>query len=142
MKLPFQFILLFMLFSVVSKATFAQQVNHNTLKINATPIVNSLDYIVKLQPVSYEYDHNGYKQLNLPTGKQFGFTAHDAKLIVPSAVSNRNHWYPAGKGNQRAITTQEVNLEKLVPLLVGAVKEQQAQINDLRTEIEQLKKSK
>lgn len=142
MKIPFQIILLFMLFSIISKVTFAQQVNHNSLQINTTPVANSLDYITKLQPVSYEYNHYGYKQLNLPTGKQFGFTVYDTKLIVPSAVTNRNHWYPAGKGNQRAITTQEVNLEKLVPLLVGAIKEQQVQIEDLRNQIDQLKKSK
>jgi hypothetical protein len=142
MKFPVQFILSFILFVTFSATTFAQQVSDSSIKTNTAPVTNSLDYIIKLQPVSYEYNRGEYKQLSLPAGKQFGFIANDAKLIVPSAVSNRHNWYTAGKGSQRTITTSEVDLEKLVPLLVGAVKEQQAQIENLKQEVQQLKQSR
>jgi hypothetical protein len=142
MKFSVQFILSFILFITFSAITFAQQVSDSSIKINTAPVANSLDYIIKLQPISYEYNRGQYKQLNLPAGKHFGFIAHDAKLIVPSAVSNRHNWYTAGKGSQRTITTSEVDLDKLVPLLVGAIKEQQAQIEELKIEVEQFKRSK
>jgi hypothetical protein len=142
MKFSVQFILSFILFITFSATTFAQQVSDRSIKINTAPVANSLDYITKLQPISYEYNRNEYKQLNLPAGKRFGFIANEAKLIVPSAVSNRHNWYTAGKGSQRTITTSEVDLDKLVPLLVGAIKEQQAQIEELKSEVEQFKRSK
>jgi hypothetical protein len=142
MKSCVKIILSFILFVTFSATTFAQQVSDSSIKTNTAPVTNSLDYIIKLQPVSYEYNRGEYKQLSLPAGKQFGFIANDAKLIVPSAVSNRHNWYTAGKGSQRTITTSEVDLEKLVPLLVGAVKEQQAQIENLKQEVQQLKQSR
>jgi len=142
MKFSVQFILSFILFVAFSATTFAQQVSDSNIKTNTVPVTNSLSYITQLQPVSYEYNRGEYKQLNLPAGKQYGFIANDAKLVVPSAVSNRHNWYTAGKGSQRTVTTSEVDLEKLVPLLVGAIKEQQAQIEQLKSEIEQFKKSK
>lgn len=142
MKFPIQFILSFIMFSVCSKATFAQQLNDSAIKTNTTPITNSLDFITRLQPVSYEYNRSEYKQFNLPAGKQLGFIASDARLVVPSAIGTRNNWYTAGKGSQRTVTTAEVDLEKLVPLLVGAIKEQQVQIEQLKSEVEQLKKGR
>ena len=142
MKSCVKFILSSILLVTISTAAFAQKVSDSSIKTNTTPVANSLSYITQLQPVSYEYNRGEYKQLNLPAGKQFGFIANDAKLIVPSAISNRHSWYTAGKGSQRTVTTPEVDLEKLVPLLVGAIKEQQAQIEQLKTEVEQLKKSK
>jgi hypothetical protein len=142
MKSCVTIILSSILFATISTATFAQKVSDSSIKTNTAPVANSLSYITQLRPVSYEYNRGEYKQLNLPAGKQFGFIANDAKLIVPSAVSNRHNWYTAGKGTQRTVTTSEVDLEKLVPLLVGAIKEQQAQIEQLKTEVNQLKKSK
>ncbi|RYU90150.1 tail fiber domain-containing protein [Mucilaginibacter terrigena] len=135
----------FILFLIIVLSAFtasAQTLSDAQIKTNPAPVSNSLSYINKLQPVTYQYNRDGYKQLNLPSGMQFGFIANDARLVVPSAVRTQNNWYNAGKGGQRALTTTEVDLEKLVPLLVGAVKEQQAQIEQLRAEIEQLKKSK
>ena len=142
MKLSIQFIPSFVLFITFSAAALSQELPSNSIKTKAAPVTNSLDYIIKLQPVSYEYNLDTYKQLNLPAGRHFGFIANDARLIVPSAISNRHYWYTAGKGNQRAVTKPEVDLEKLVPLLVGAIQEQQAQIEELKSEVEQFKKSK
>lgn len=142
MKFSIQFITAVLLFMAFSAVSFAQQVNISGIKKNTAPLLNSLDYITKLQPVSYEYNFGEYKQLNLPAGKHFGFIGNDVRLLVPSAVSDRHYWYSTGKGNQRAITIPEVDLEKLVPLLVGAIQQQQAQIEDLKAEVEQFKRSK
>ncbi|MCO5936086.1 tail fiber domain-containing protein [Mucilaginibacter sp. RB4R14] len=141
MKIYIPFIL-FLLIVLSAFCASAQTLSDAQIKTNAAPVTNSLSYINRLQPVTYQYNRSEYKQLNLPTGTQFGFIANDAKLVVPSAITTHNNWYTAGKGSQRALTTTEVDFQKLVPLLVGAVKEQQAQIEQLRAEIDQLKNSK
>lgn len=120
----------------------AQQVSDAHIKTNTTPVTNSLSYITRLQPVSYEYNRGDYKQLNLPAGTQFGFIASDAKQVVPSVITTHNSWYNAGKNNPRTITTAEVDMQKLVPLLVGAIKEQQAQIEQLKQEVQKLKEAR
>jgi hypothetical protein len=124
------------------KPASAQQVKDSELKKNVTPISNSLNYINQLKPVSYEYNQGAYQQLNLPSGKYLGFIADDVKQVLPSAVSEQSNWYARGKNNQRAITTLQTDMEKLVPILVGAVQEQQAEINRLKAELQQLKAGK
>jgi hypothetical protein len=131
------------IFSLSVFTASAQQISEDKLKKNATPVNNSLTAVARLQPVTYEYNNSGdYKQLNLPTGTQYGFLASDTKDVAPWAITTRNTWYNAGKNNPRAISTAEVDLQKLVPLLVGAVKEQQAEIEKLKQELQSLKKTK
>lgn len=143
MKICVQYILSLSVFlSVFTLTVKAQQVSDAQIKTNATPISNSLSVINRLQPVSYEYNRSDYKQLNLPAGRQFGFIAADAKQVVPSVITTHNNWYNAGKNTPRAITTTEVDLQKLVPLLVGAIKEQQAEIEALKLEVQKLKQSR
>lgn len=117
----------------------AQTVSDKQLKKNAEPVKNSLNYINQLEPLKFEFDNQKYKQLNLPAGTQYGFAADDVKLVLPELVTKDYKWYTAGKNNQRTVTTGAVDYEKLIPLLVGAIKEQQAEINELRAHIQQLK---
>lgn len=128
--------------AAVSFKASAQTISDKEIKTGTAPITNSLNYISQLKPVSYSYDQAGYKQLNLPGGTQYGFIAADVKQVLPTVVGNRNSWYQAGKGSQRTVTTPEVDLQKLVPLLVSAIQEQQAQIEQLKREVQQLKSAK
>ena len=123
-----------------TSSTQAQQVSDRDIKKNATPVNNSLAALSRLEPITYEFNREEFKQLNLPGGTHYGFTADNVKQVLPSAVSTDAKWYTAGKNAQRAVTISTVDLEKIVPLLVGAVKEQQAEIEKLRAEIQQLKK--
>lgn len=125
--------------SILTTSAIAQQISDKELKKNTAPAANSLSYIMQLQPVTYEYNQDAFKRLHLPAGTQFGFIAEDLKQVLPSAVSKHSNWFTAGKNNERALTTPQVDLEKLVPLLVGAVKEQQAEIEALKLELQQLK---
>jgi hypothetical protein len=118
----------------------AQQVSDKDIKKNATPVSNSLAAVSRLEPVTYEFNRDEFKQLNLPGGTHYGFIADNVKQVLPSAVSTDAKWYTAGKNAQRAVTVSSVDLEKIVPLLVGAVKEQQAEIEKLRADIQSLKK--
>lgn len=127
-------------FAFNASSAKAQQVADKDIKKNTTPVSNSLAALSRLEPVTYEFNREQFKQLNLPGGTQYGFIAEDVKQVLPSAVSTDAKWYTAGKNNQRAVTVSTVDLEKLVPILVGAVKEQQAEIEKLRAEIQSLKK--
>ncbi|MBE9664207.1 tail fiber domain-containing protein [Mucilaginibacter myungsuensis] len=131
-------------FAIILSATVftakAQQVNDADIKKNAAPVTNSLSFITRLEPVTYEYNKSDNKKLNLPEGKQYGFIASDAEQVTPWAIKTQNSWQTIGKNQQKAITTHEVDLQKLVPLLVGAIKEQQAEIEKLKQEVEALKK--
>jgi hypothetical protein len=143
MKLRNQFLTaLLTVFTASIFTASAQQVNEAKLKRNTTPISNSLNYITQLQPVSYEYNSADFKQLNLAAGTHFGFIVSDVKEVAPWAITTRNNWYNAGKNNTVALTTAEVDLQKLVPLLVGAIKEQQAQIEQLKQDLQVLKQGK
>jgi hypothetical protein len=125
--------------SILTTSSSAQQISDKDLKKNTAPLANSLSYITQLQPVTYEYNQDAFKQLHLPGGKQFGFITDDVKRVYPAAISKQNSWVTMGKNNQRAITTSQVDLEKLVPLLVGAIKEQQAEIEALKLEMQLLR---
>lgn len=143
MKISVQFILSFI--AVLSASIFsasAQQMSDAKLKTNTAPLTNSLSYVNRLQPVTYQFNRTQYQQLNLPAGTQYGFIATDAQQVTPWAVTTRNNWYNAGKSNTRALTTPEVDLQKLVPLLVGAIQEQQAQIEQLQQEVQKLKQGR
>nr|WP_294796353.1 tail fiber domain-containing protein [uncultured Mucilaginibacter sp.] len=129
---------LFLVFNTSSAQ--AQQVSDKDIKKNTTPVSNSLAALSRLEPVTYEFNRDEFKQLNLPGGTHYGFNADNVKQVLPSAVTTDAKWYSAGKNAQRAVTINTVDLEKIVPLLVGAVKEQQAEIEKLRAEIQKLKK--
>ncbi|TWR29295.1 tail fiber domain-containing protein [Mucilaginibacter pallidiroseus] len=123
----------------ISNTASAQQISDSNLKKNTAPVTNAVSYLSRLQPITFEYNKDANKQLNLPSGLQYGFNADELKQVVPAAVSMQNNWYRAGKNNQRSVSTANVELEKLVPLLVAAVKDQQVEIENLKSEIARLK---
>ncbi len=85
---------------------------------------NALSYVSKLRPVS--------------SGQQYNLLADDVQSILPGVITQQTKWVTAGKNNPKATTYSSVDLEKLVPVLVGAIKEQQAEIDKLKAEVRQL----
>jgi hypothetical protein len=86
------------------------------LKDNIKPIKNALDKISKIG--GYEFDWN--ENQNVHTGHDIGVIAQEIEAVLPEIVTTRDNGYKA------------VKYEKLVALLLEAVKEQQSQINELR----------
>jgi hypothetical protein len=87
------------------------------LKDNITPIENSLEKVGKLK--GYEFDWNDNQDVY--EGHDVGVIAQEVEAVVPEIVETRKHdGYKA------------VKYEKLVPLLINA-------INELKAEIEELK---
>lgn len=109
------------------------------VQTNIKPLNNSLELVSKLEPVSFNYDKVWAEKLKLSAVSQYGFVGADAKTAVPSVVIVQAKQYPAGKNAFNSATITKVDYENLIPLLVGSIKEQQEQIEQLRKEIEALK---
>ncbi len=135
---------------------FARLWISGTLKTNATlypsdlrysentrNISGSLDHLMKLKPVQYQFIQNSkttadslsvnvsktpVNNYNFDQSTHFGIFAQDLEKIYPNLVS---------KDEQGVML---VNYAEFVPLLVGAIQEQNEKIRELEQEIEKLKK--
>ena len=92
------------------------------LKENISKIDNSLEKLLKIS--GYQYHWNKIAQEMYPerTTLDVGVLAQEVKEIIPSAVVEREDGYLA------------VKYEKLIPLLIEAVKALKAEIEDMKRE--------
>lgn len=127
---------------LLSYSANAQKINEQELKHTVTKIESPTLQLMKLKPVSFQYNLNKYSFLNLPQGKQMGFLASNVSSVFPEIIANTSTVYAKGKNSTATASYAEVEQEKLIPVLVAAIQEQQEEINLLRKEIEQLKDKK
>lgn len=105
------------------------------VKEDVQPIENALSKINSLKGISYKLEGSKHKSTNCPSqtelvnqcDKDLGFSAQELKEVVPEAVV-----YNSESG------LYGIDYIKLVPLLVEAIKEQQVQINELKSTIEKI----
>lgn len=109
------------------------------LKTNVSALNNSLAYVVQLQPKRFQYNTQQYQHLKLPNGGTYGFMAEEFRQVLPHLVKNQVKLYNAGKNSQATAVIPAIEMENLVPLLVGAIQEQQAMIKQLQEELAALK---
>lgn len=126
----------------VSLNSNAQKINEQELKVKVAEISSPTAKLMSLKPVVFQYDLNRFSFLGLPAGSQFGFLAADVQPVFPELVTRTAKIYPAGKNNSSTASYEHVQQEKLIPVLVAAIKEQQEEINLLKKEIELLKDRK
>ena len=105
---------------------------------NITPLTNSLATVVKMDPISFNYDRNWLEKLSLKP-MQNGFNMDQLSNINPQLIVNQRLNYNSGKNNTKTAVVQKIDYEMLIPMLVGSIKEQQQQIDALRAEISALK---
>lgn len=105
------------------------------LKENVAPLANSLEKILQLEGVTYTWKQDvfheeGDQKINLteglPKGNQIGFIAQEVEAVVPEIVHETSSGYKA------------LEYHTLTALLVEAMKDQQAQIEELKAEITNL----
>ena len=99
------------------------------LKKNIEPIPSSLTKVLQLNPVYYEWREDILPSAfvkNHRQGRQIGLVAQEVEEIIPEVVREEKIYDGEWKG---------VNYEKLTAVLIGAVKEQQEQIEELKTRI-------
>lgn len=128
-----------LLLAAATLTASAQKINEQELKVNVGKIANSTQHLKNLEPVTYKYDVTRYKHLKLPAGEQYGFMASNVQPEFPAMVYEASKTYDAGKNNSRVARYNEVQTENLIPVLVAAIKEQQAEIELLKNEVRLLK---
>lgn len=116
------------------------------LKKNIQPLsVDATDLLSGLKPMTYQYRSDEFPHMNLPKEERWGFISQDVKQVIPGM--HRKFIHPAEideEGNEinPAIEVEGLNYDRLFPLLVKAIKEQQSEIDALKQEIKELKESK
>ena len=128
-----------LLLSASTLTVSAQKIDEQELKVNIDKISNSTQHLKNLEPVTFKYDVNKYKHLKLPTGEQYGFLASNVQPEFPAMVYEASKVYESGKNNSKIAKYNAVQTENLIPVLVAAIKEQQAEIELLKNEVKLLK---
>jgi hypothetical protein len=100
------------------------------LKQNVAPLTRCLEKVQQLQGVSYDWRREEFPEMAFTERKQIGLIAQDVEEVFPEAVITRDDGYKA------------LAYDKLTAVLVEALKEQQAQIESLKTQMEQMRAGK
>lgn len=132
---------LFISFMLLSGTlVMGQQANDGIIQKKVGAIENPVQNLVQLEPGVFEYDQRYSKQWKLPEGKHYGFTVADIEAVYPELVKSTTRTYMFGKNTYRTATIKTVDMESLIPVLVTSVKQQQAEIEQLKKELQALKK--
>ena len=87
-------------------------------KKNIEPLKSSLDKVMKLKGVIYDWKYEEYPARGFGKSRQIGLIAQDVETVIPEIV------HTDGKGYK------SLTYDKLVPVLIEAIKEQQKAINE------------
>ena len=93
------------------------------LKENIKPIEHAIDKVERINGVNFDWkelDEESIKNIHGNKGHDIGVIAQEIEKVLPDAVTTRESGYKA------------VNYEKIIPLLIEAIKEQQIQIDQLK----------
>ncbi len=97
-------------------------------KTDITPINVGLDFVKDLNPVTFRWDKRSDYEDRVPTGQNkleeltLGFLAQEVEEVLPEVTTTREDGYKA------------VRYEKLVPLLIEAIKELSEKVERLERE--------
>jgi len=100
----------------------AYSTSDERLKDNIVPISGCLEKVLSLDAVEFDWNENQQTY----SGHDIGLIAQQVQKIAPEIITERENGYLAMK------------YEKMIPLLVGATQEQDAQINELEEQIQEL----
>ena len=138
----------------VTGGTF--NISDRKLKKNIQPISGALDLVNQLTPTTYEmrWDDKRYANAGFSKKPQFGFIAQEVEAVLPNIIkassiplNNANYTKKEISENPKLAAlkpaheaVKSVNYIQLIPVLTQAIKEQQAQIDALKKELNQLQK--
>tara|TARA_Y100000593_G_scaffold43815_1_gene83681 strand:+ start:11983 stop:18120 length:6138 start_codon:yes stop_codon:yes gene_type:complete len=104
--------------SVMSEGdVIAYSTSDERLKRNKRPIHHALDKVESLSGIMFDWDE---ELQNLYSGTDIGVIAQEVEEAVPQIVTTRDNGYKA------------VKYEKLVPLLIEAIKELSSEVKELK----------
>lgn len=101
-------------------------------KSNINPIENSLQKVQQLRGVTFDWKTEEFPERAFSDNRALGFIAQEVEKVLPEVVQTE----------KTAEGYKSVQYDKVVALLVEAIKEQQKQIEVLQKEIKKIKKRK
>ena len=109
---------------------YSSTVSDKRLKENITTIDNALDKVMALRGVEYDWTATSRKGTH-----DIGLVAQEVEEVIPELVTEHELCTGefGGEGNEKTFKT--VNYDKMVGVLIEAIKEQQVQINELKTKL-------
>lgn len=107
------------------------------LKKNIEPLTNGLDKIMRLNPVSFNWDEEIVPDLAKKYPNMIGLIAQEVEEVVPEVVYRQKVNSIKG-GKQKGRTYKRVLYENLVAHLINGMKEQQKQIEELKQRVSEL----
>lgn len=107
------------------------------LKKNVAPIRNCALRLSRLSPKEFDYRADEFATMRLPKSHQMGLIAQDVEAVFPDLVEESiAPEAEAGDGKSQAtaerVKYKGVNYIGLIPVLIGAIKEQQEEIAALK----------
>jgi hypothetical protein len=99
-------------------------------KTNVRSITSPLEKVKSLRGVYFNWDQKSFPDKNFSDKTELGFIAQEVEKVLPEVVSI----------DKTPEAYRSVKYDKVVALLVEAIKEQQKQINQLKKEIKKLKR--
>jgi hypothetical protein len=98
-------------------------------KKEVKPLDSSLDKIMHLQGVAFQWDKDKVNGAGYKTGKQIGLIAQEVEKVLPELVQTDSKGY------------KTLSYDKLAPVIIEAMKEQQKTIKDQQVLLEEQKKT-
>ena len=107
-------------------------------KKDVRPIMDAVAIVDQLNPVQYHYDLDKYPNMGLNREEEFGFIAQEVQQVLPNITRTKNFSTNAcleitpgmavENDNEQFLT---MDYTRIIPILTQAIKEQQAEIEDL-----------
>ena len=94
------------------------------LKTNIQSVGNSLSKISELRGVRYEFNQTYARRGGTETGSKIGFVAQEVQKVFPELVHQDDDGYFA------------VDYVSMIPILVEAIKQQNSELEELRTKLQ------
>jgi len=125
--------------SVVYASNGTIQTSDERYKTNIQPLAPGLSAVMMLQPISYNWTN---EKLRLGTGVNYGFSAQALSEILPDLVIHTPTLIDAetGKPTSEHADAYGVKYAEFTPILVKAIQEQQAMIEQLKQKVAELEK--
>lgn len=101
-------------------------------KTNILPIENPLQKVLKLRGVTFDWKTKEFPNRMFSENRAIGFIAQEVEQVIPEVVQTEN----STEG------FKSVQYDKVVALLVEAIKEQQKQIEQLQQKVKELTEKK
>lgn len=113
-------------------------VSDSMFKQNIQPLDSALSLVMLLKPKTFEMRTEEYPFMNFNTGRQYGLIAQELQQVIPEVVSKGGH---PGETKEEVVEYLQVDYISLIPILIQALKEQQAEIQQLKQEVKALTKN-